>query len=135
MNILLDTHVIIWALTDDPRLPGNARELISSPDSIILYSAASLWEIALKNQKSPDKCPYREKEIADYCRRSGYEPLGILPEHIFAVRDLAVRGDRYLGNHDPFDRILIAQAKTEDCLLLTHDTMMGNYDERCICMI
>ena len=135
MKILLDTHVIIWALTNDPRLSGKARELISSPDSMILYSAASLWEIALKNQKAPDKCPYHEKEIDDYCRRSGYEPLGILPGHVFAVRDLTVRGDRYLGNHDPFDRILIAQAKTEGCLLLTHDTMMECYNERCICMI
>ena len=54
MRILLDTHVIIWALTEDPRLSGAARDLIASPDNIILFSVASLWEIAIKNQKNPE---------------------------------------------------------------------------------
>ena len=57
MKLLLDTHIMIWALTDDPRLSQSARNLLSSPENIILFSMASLWEIAIKNQKAPEKCP------------------------------------------------------------------------------
>ncbi len=135
MKILLDTHVIIWVLTDDPRLSDQARNLILSPNNIVLYSTASLWEIALKNQKNPEKCPYNEMEIMAYCSEAGYLPLDIQPHHVQAVRSLKVKEGRYLSNTDPFDRILIAQAKTEDCRILSHDACFENYDEKCICMI
>ena len=71
MKLLPDTHMIIWALTNDPRLPYEARELINSPDSIVFFSTVSLWEIAIKNQKNPEKCPYHEKDIMRYCLESG----------------------------------------------------------------
>ena len=55
MEILLDTHVIIWVLTDDRRLTSKAREMILAPDNMIYFSTASLWEIAVKNQEAPDR--------------------------------------------------------------------------------
>ena len=135
MKILLDTHVIIWALTEDPRLSDLAREMIASTENIILFSVASLWEIAIKNLKNPEKCPYRETDIENFCREAGYQPLNIQSHHVQAIRNLKVKEDRWLGNMDPFDRMLIAQAKSEGCRILSHDTCFENYDEKCICLI
>lgn len=135
MKILLDTHVIIWAVTDDPRLSEKARGLISAPENIILFSTASLWEISIKNQKAPEKCPYHEKEIMHFCREAGYAPLDITPGHVFGIRDLQIRAGRYVANHDPFDRILISQAKAEGCVILSHDAAFQNYEEACILSI
>ena len=66
MKLLLDTHMILWALTNDPQLSCKAREMISDPENVICCSTVSLWEIAIKNQKSPEKCPYHEKKILEY---------------------------------------------------------------------
>ena len=122
MKILLDTHVIIWALTDDSRLNYAARDLLSAPEN-------------LKNQKAPDKCPYHEKEIMEFCSQAGYLPLDIQAAHVFGVRNLKIRKDRIPSNYDPFDRILLSQAKTEASTFLSHDTVFENYDESCIFMI
>ena len=132
MKILLDTHVIIWVLTDDPRLSAKARDLICSPESIVYYSVASLWEIAVKNLKSPLKCPYHETDVMGYCRDAGFLSLDIQAHHIQGIRTLKVKENHYPANMDPFDRLLIAQAKTEGCRILSHDTCFDNYDENCI---
>ena len=135
MTLLLDTHVIIWALTNDPRLSDGAKALILSTDHIICYSVVSLWEIAIKNQKSPRLCPFREDTIRHYCSLAGYEEIDLKAEHVLAIRNLHVRSDRLLENNDPFDRILLAQAKTENYILLSHDHHFDYYDEACIRMI
>ena len=132
MKILLDTHMVIWALTNDPQLSDQAREMISDPENVICCSTVSLWEIAIKNQKSPEKCPYHEKKILEYCLAAGYEVIHILPSHILTIRNLRIRDGRTLSNLDPFDRLLIAQVKTEECVLLSHDRNLENYLEKCI---
>ena len=132
MNILLDTHVVIWALTNDPQLTKEAKELISDPGNTVFVSAVSLWEIAMKNQKAPHLCPYHEKIIREYCLRAGYLEMDIRPEHVLEIRALPVKQDRMPANHDPFDRMLIAQAKAERCILLSHDRNFAYYDEDCI---
>ena len=132
MKILLDTHMVIWALTNDPQLSYKAREMISNPENVICYSTVSLWEIAIKNQKNPEKCPYHEKMILEYCTAAGYELIHIVPSHILAVRNLRIREGRTLSNLDPFDRLLIAQAKAEECVLLSHDRNFENYLEKCV---
>ena len=135
MKLLLDTHVIIWALTNDPRLSEKARHLISSEDHIICISVASLWEVAIKNQKKPEKCPYHENSLFDYCIQAGYEALPILPSHVKALRGLQLHPNRAPANLDPFDRLLLAQAKAENCLFLTHDHNFSNYQEDCLCLV
>ena len=135
MKILLDTHMIIWAITDDKRLSRQAKDLIGSDNNMIFYSVASLWEIALKNQKSPEKCPYNEQVIAEYCDQAGYICMDIQPGHIFGIRELNTKPGKCLSNHDPFDRILISQAKTEKSILVSHDTAFKKYDEKCILII
>ena len=131
-EILLDTHVIIWALTDDRRLTASIREIISDPENMIYYSTASLWEIAVKNYKAPEKCPYNEKDIDDLCQKSGYHCLNILANHIKNLRHLKVKSGNVLANYDPFDRMLIAQAKSQEFYILSHDSNFENYDEPCI---
>ncbi|MDO4961810.1 MAG: type II toxin-antitoxin system VapC family toxin [Eubacteriales bacterium] len=135
MEVLLDTHVIIWSLTDDERLSKKARELITGDDNIVYYSTASLWELAVKNFKDPVKCPYNEAVIEDLCEKSGFRRLDISSDHIKLLRGLKVKKDRYLGNQDPFDRMLIAQAKACGARLISHDSNFENYDEDCIYMI
>ena len=135
MKILLDTHMIIWALTDDPHLTDKARELILDSGNVIYYSIASIWEIALKNFKSPEKCPYNESVIDSLCHNAGFESLGIKLEHIEGVRYLSIDTKRALQNYDPFDRLLLAQAKSEDIRLLSHDSNFANYDEPCLLIV
>ena len=132
MKILLDTHMVIWALTNDPQLSYKAREMISDPENVICCSTVSLWEIAIKNQRSPEKCPYHEKMILEYCTAAGYEMIQIIPSHILEVRNLRIRDGRMPSNLDPFDRLLIAQAKAEECVLLSHDRNFENYLEKCV---
>ena len=135
MKLLMDTHIVIWALTDDRRLSENARKMIEDEKNIVFYSAASLWEIVIKNMKAPEKCPYEEDSIEELCRESGFQLLDIKAPHIHGVRELRVKKERILQNQDPFDRILIAQAKKEKMILLSHDANFDNYDEKCICMV
>lgn len=132
MKILLDTHAVIWSLTDDPHLSPEARALILGGENLVIVSAASLWEIAIKSQKVPSLCPYHEKDVLNYCRLSGYELLPVRPEHVLQVRSLRVKAGHVLSNQDPFDRILLAQAKEEHAILLTHDRIFAHYDESCI---
>lgn len=135
MKILLDTHAIIWALTDDPALSKKAKAEISDPKNTIYYSLASVWEIAIKNAKSPEKCPYNEKEIAELCDKSGFLPLDITLDHICGLRSLTVKSGKELINHDPFDRILLSQSKSENMKLFSHDANFDNYDEKCVVKI
>jgi PIN domain nuclease of toxin-antitoxin system len=132
MNILLDTHVIIWALTNDPQLTNEAKALITDPENTVIISTVSLWEIAVKNQKAPHLCPYHEKEILDYCLKAGYLVMDIKAKHALEIRSLKTKPGTVLTNYDPFDRMLIAQAKSEKFLLLSHDRNYEYYGEDCI---
>ena len=132
MNILLDTHVIIWALTNDSQLTDEAKALIMDPENTVAISTVSLWEIAVKNQKAPRLCPYHEKEILDYCVKAGYLVIDIKAKHILEIRSLRTKPGAVLTNHDPFDRMLIAQAKSEKYILLSHDRNFEYYGEDCI---
>lgn len=112
-----------------------ARESILSPENTIYYSTASLWEIAIKNQKAPDRCPYNEKDVERFCEKAGFLLMSIRNEYVTGLRELKVRPGRCLSNYDPFDRILLSQARAEGCRLMTHDVNMANYQEDCIFVI
>ena len=132
MNILLDTHVIIWALTNDPQLKEEVKALLMDPENTVAISTVSLWEIAIKNQKAPHLCPYHEKDILEYCVKAGYLVMDMKAKHVLEIRGLKVKQGAVLTNHDPFDRMLIAQAKSEKYILLSHDRNYGYYGEDCI---
>lgn len=121
MNLLLDTHVALWAITDSPRLPKKAREMIESPRYSVWVSAATVWEIAIKHRLGRGDMPVSSSDALRYFRESGYRFLPVEPEHAAATEELPPH------HADPFDRILIAQAFTEPMRLMTHDAAVTRY--------
>jgi len=131
MNLLLDTHIAIWALNDDPALSEKARGLILDPDNAIFYSTVSVWEVLLKHARRPQDIPFDEKDFSEACREAGFMPLNLSDKHILAVSTLS-RAETAKEHNDPFDRLLIAQAKVENLSFLTHDALIPGYNEKCV---
>lgn len=123
MNLLLDTHVALWAITDHPNLSTTARELILSPRATIWISVASIWEISIKHSLGRGEMPVSGKDAIRYFRDAGYQFLAIEPEHAAAIETLPKH------HHDPFDRLLVAQALIEPMRLLTHDSNVARYGD------
>ena len=131
MNLLLDTHVLIWTLNEDQRLSEKARELILDPDNAIYYSSVSIWEVAIKHAIHPENVTFTGKELSQYCQEAGFLPVEMRDRHVFALETIT-RADDAPPHHDPFDRMLIAQAKAENMSFLTHDSLLPYYNETCI---
>ena len=131
MNLLLDTHVLIWTLNEDQRLSEKARELILDPDNAIYYSSVSIWEVAIKHTIHPENVTFTGKELSQYCQEAGFLPVEMRDRHVFALETIT-RADDAPPHHDPFDRMLIAQAKAENMSFLTHDSLLPYYNEKCI---
>ncbi len=126
MRLLLDTHIALWAISDDPRLSGAARALITAPENEIFVSAASIWEIAIKYRLGRTTMPVSGAEALGWFRESGYRLLAISPEHAVAVEALVPL------HADPFDRMLVAQALHEPLRLVTHDAQVACYSDTII---
>ena len=134
MNLLLDSHVLIWALTEDERLSEKARHLILDPDNVIYYSTASIWEISIKHANHPDEIQFSGKELSAFCREVGFLQLEIRDKHVYALETL-IRPEDARPHKDPFDRILLAQAKAENMSFLTHDALIPDYNEKCVIQV
>ena len=119
MRILLDTPFLLWWLADDPALGDQARAAISTPENLIFFSVANIWEIRIKQAIGKLDLP---EDFAEVLATQTFEPLAITVGHAHAVRDLP------LLHRDPFDRLLIAQARLERLTLLTRDPIIGQYD-------
>lgn len=126
MNLLLDTHVALWAITDNSKLSQRARELIQSPKAVIWISTASVWEITIKYALGRGDIPVSSQDAVSYFRESGYRFLAVEAEHAMAVGGLAAH------HQDPFDRILVAQALIEPMRLMTHDPIVALYSDTII---
>ncbi|MCB0074426.1 MAG: type II toxin-antitoxin system VapC family toxin [Caldilineaceae bacterium] len=124
MNLLLDTHVFIWAITDAPTLTGRARDAIVDGNNVVFVSAATAWEIAIK--KSIGKLHMPTDDYFDALARHRFTPLDITAEHALHLASLP------LLHKDPFDRILVAQAQVENLTLVTRDSRILTYDVRLI---
>ena len=123
MKLLLDTHVIIWALEDSPKLPLKIRDMIIDDGNEIYVSVISLWEIAIKHKKIPDQMPFSSMQIRDYCQRAGYIFLSLNLDNI----NVYEKND-FSAHLDPFDQILVAQSATHNMRLLTHDEKLTKYN-------
>ncbi len=126
MNLLLDTHVALWAITDNPKLPQKARALIQSPATTVWVSIASVWEIAIKHSLGRGDMPVSSHDAVRYFGESGYRFLAIEAEHVVAIEQLAAH------HQDPFDRLLVAQALVEPMRLMTHDPIVSLYSDAII---
>jgi PIN domain nuclease of toxin-antitoxin system len=125
VNLLLDTHALIWWAANDPRLIARARTLVSDPNNNVRVSAASAWECAVKVQNG--KLPQAAPLVAAFrptIERAGFQMLDIALEHALAAGALP----RHHG--DPWDRMLIAQALAEGMAIVSKDKELDRYGVR-----
>ena len=118
MRLLLDTHVFLWWLTDDPRLGTRQRQAIADPDALVHVSAATLWEVAIKEALGRIEMG---DDFAAEIERGDFIELPISAGHALA----AGRLPRIHG--DPFDRMLVAQAREEQMTLVSQDPVLAEY--------
>jgi PIN domain nuclease of toxin-antitoxin system len=121
MKLLLDTHLLLWVAADSNRLSAPARTLISAADNELFFSAASLWEIAIKKGLGRDDFKVNARVLRRALLDNGYGEIPISSEHAVAVEDLP------MIHKDPFDRILVSQATVEGITLLTADALVAQY--------
>ena len=131
MRLLLDTHILIWATLEDRRLPSIARELINDEDNMLFYSAVAMWEVAIRHAKRPDKLTVSAPDLMEFAAESGFYCLPLEERHTFLLDGLRYPASAPPHN-DPFDRIMICQAKHEGMLFLTHDALVAHYEEPCV---
>lgn len=123
MRLLLDTHCWLWSIPEPMRLSPRARHALRDRSNTVLVSAVTSWEIAIKY--SLGRLPLPEPPgvfIPSRIRRDGFEPLVVTHEHALGVGRLP------LIHRDPFDRLLISQALSEDAVLVTNDKAIRRYD-------
>lgn len=121
MKLLLDTHLLLWAAGRPDRLSEDARELLSNPENELLFSAASLWEIAIKSGLGRTDFRVQPRVLRRGLIDNGYTELPISSAHAVGIDVLPPI------HKDPFDRILVAQALIEGVLLLTVDPLVAQY--------
>ena len=126
MNILLDTHIIIWALTNSPNLNDEMCRYIIDPENDIYISVLSLWEIEIKRLIKPEKLPITARSVAEYSHQAGFKIIPIQEDNVYQLEWLTSQSEN--GRHkDPFDRMLICQAISNNMILLTHDSLLKDY--------
>jgi PIN domain nuclease of toxin-antitoxin system len=123
MKLLLDTHILLWLVTDSPKLSSKARALIEDIDNECLFSPVSIAEISLKHMKHSDLLSF-DGEAA----RSEFIDVGI-SEIPFTSTDAAGADSLVLFHNDPFDRMLLAQAKSEGIMIVSHDRQFPQYGD------
>ncbi|WP_404711437.1 type II toxin-antitoxin system VapC family toxin [Sphingomonas sp. MMS24-J13] len=121
MKLLLDTHLLLWAAGHPDRLSAAARALIEDQHNDLLFSAASLWEVAIKRMLDRPDFQVDPRLLRRGLLDNGYIELGLTSEHAVSI-------DRLPDLHrDPFDRILVAQALVEGLTLVTADDKLDGY--------
>ena len=123
MNLLLDTHLLLWAASEPKRLSAKARTLLLDPANHLIFSSASLWEISIKNGLERPDFKVDPRRLWRMLLVNGYRELPVTSEHSVAVNELPPM------HKDPFDRILVAQARVEGLLLLTGDKAVAKYGD------
>ena len=118
MNLLLDTHVLLWWLNGHPTLSKKSQYAIADGKNLVFVSAVVVWEIRIKEALGKLEIPQNFKKVLE---SQPFEMLDITVEHAHAVRALPVH------HRDPFDRMLVAQAKVEGFTLVTHDVRLKKY--------
>ncbi|MET0592192.1 MAG: type II toxin-antitoxin system VapC family toxin [Polyangiaceae bacterium] len=121
MNLLLDTHVLLWCLGAPERLQRETRRKIEKPDTVVFVSAASAWEIEMKRSLGKLKAP---SDLEEQLQEKRFTELPIRLRHVQSLRSLPSL------HRDPFDRMLVAQAVAENLVLVTADEKLRAYPVR-----
>lgn len=123
MNLLLDTQLLLWAAGEPRRLSARARGLLLDPANQLVFSSASLWEVGIKNGLQRPDFNVDPRRLWRMLLVNGYRELPVTSEHTVAVADIPPM------HKDPFDRILVAQARVEELILLTADKAVAKYGD------
>ena len=121
MKFLLDTHVLLWAAAQPDQLSGNAKKLLNDPQNELFFSAASIWEISIKNGLGKPDFRADPRLLRRGLLDNGYSEISITSEHAVTMELLPPI------HKDPFDRILVSQALVEGITLLTNDPVVAKY--------
>jgi PIN domain nuclease of toxin-antitoxin system len=121
VNLLLDTHLLLWAAGEPEKLSKKARQLLLDADNKLHFSSANLWEIAIKSALGRKDFQVDIRRLWRMLLASGYHELKVASEHAIELESLASL------HKDPFDRMLVAQANTEGFTLLTADKQLAIY--------
>jgi len=119
VNLLLDTHTVLWWLSDDPALSGEARAAIADPENTVFLSAVVVWEIRIKQRIGKLDLPDNFGEVLD---RQPFTELPVTIDHAHTIAELPA------VHRDPFDRMLVAQAMVEHMVIVTRDESIADYD-------
>ena len=121
MHLLLDTHLLVWAMGSPERLPTGLVDMLEDPCNAPVFSVASLWELVMKSALNRPDFNVQPGLLRRTLLESGWEELPVQAQHVFAVADLPPL------HRDHFDRLLLAQAKAEALLLITADQQLAAY--------
>lgn len=121
MNYLLDTHILLWTLVDPDKIPRRMRRIVEDTGNRVWFSAVSIWEIAIKHSLAKTDFPVEPATIWKAARETGLEELAVTAEHAVGVDALP-----WL-HRDPFDRLLVAQARAVGMKLLSVDPKVNAY--------
>ena len=124
MQLLVDTQFLLWSVAASKKLPAEARDLITDPANVVFYSAASVWEIALKSSSRREDFKVNMASLLRGFATAGFTELPVTAAHaarLLSLPDL---------HRDPIDRLLVAQALTEPAILLTNDGQLAQYGDQ-----
>ena len=128
MRLLLDTHLLVWAMGEPERLPAGCAAMLEDPNNSLGFSVASLWELVIKQALGRPDFNLEPSLLRQALLTGGWQELPIETSHALAVRQLPPL------HRDPFDRLLLAQAQVEGMLLLTADSQLSRYPGPVRCM-
>ena len=123
MRVLLDTHILIWMLQDSPALSSDAREILAAYETEMYFSSVSVAEISIKHSVHPEEMVLNGIEANDVFPKLYCKSLDFTPKHAAMLDSLP------LHHRDPFDRMLIAQAKAEGMRIMSHDRHFPQYGD------
>lgn len=133
MKLLADTHILIWILTGSSEISQMGKEIMLDNNNLIFYSFVNIWEVAIKHAIHKDDIPFSSKVFEQFCLEAGFVPLETKCSHAHLVEELNYAKDKAPEIHkDPFDRLLICQAKAENLYFVTHDHLIPYYNEPCV---
>lgn len=135
MKILVDTHILIWLHTGDKKLSKKAIELLSDINNTVYFSTVSIWETEIKHNLHPKEFTLSGAELERLSNLADLRNIPIESKHVFNINKLKYSKKAHKSHNDPFDKMLISQAKSEGMFLLTHDELIKNYEEECVLFV
>ncbi|MBR6200229.1 MAG: type II toxin-antitoxin system VapC family toxin [Spirochaetales bacterium] len=128
MEVLLDTHLLLWTLIEPHKLSAKAKLILENPHYVFYYSTVSVWEVAIKHAKNPGNMSISGALFIQYCEQAGFKKLELDDRHVIALESLQLK-ENAQEHKDPFDKILLSQAKADGMTFVTHDDKFAIFDE------